>query len=156
GGHAPSLALDPAFAVAHVFASRKRDFGQLKQKAFNIFKSGGLRVLAERSDHVNSSALGPTAREEEPHFWQVAVLVPDVSSRDQVLFEVMIELERQLDLHVASFSAESAVYKVMGAPKVLQSYFNDLSDPRAETVSLLGHNRYSTNTWPSFMRVQPF
>ena len=23
-------------------------------------------------------------------------------------------------------------------------------------MALLGHNRYSTNTWPSFMRVQPF
>ena len=39
---------------------------------------------------------------------------------------------------------------------MLQGYFEDLSDPRCETVSLLGHNRYSTNTWPSFMRVQPF
>ena len=44
----------------------------------------------------------------------------------------------------------------MGAPLVLQRYFDDLSDPRCETASLLGHNRYSTNTWPSFMRVQPF
>ncbi|MEX0992940.1 MAG: glutamate synthase-related protein [Solirubrobacterales bacterium] len=156
GGHAPSLALDPAFAVAHVFASRKRDFAQIKQKAYEIFKKGGLRILAEREDHVDSSALGATAREEEPHFWQVGVLVPDVESRDRVLFDVMIELEQKLDLHVASFSAESCVYKVMGAPKVLQLYFNDLNDPSAETVSLLGHNRYSTNTWPSFMRVQPF
>ena len=39
---------------------------------------------------------------------------------------------------------------------MLQRYFDDLSDPRCETASLLGHNRYSTNTWPSFMRVQPF
>ena len=83
-------------------------------------------------------------------------MVPDADSRDRVLFDVMIELESELDVHVASFSAESAVYKVMGAPLVLQKYFNDLNDPRAETVSLLGHNRYSTNTWPSFMRVQPF
>ena len=44
----------------------------------------------------------------------------------------------------------------MGAPQVLQRYFDDLRDPRAETAALLGHNRYSTNTWPSFMRVQPF
>ena len=45
---------------------------------------------------------------------------------------------------------------MLGAPAVLGRYYPDLHDPRAETVSLLGHNRYSTNTWPSFKRVQPF
>jgi glutamate synthase (NADPH/NADH) large chain len=156
GGHAPSLALDPAFAVGHIFAQRTADFSQIRAKATQIFNHGGLRLLAERTDQVSSSALGATAREEEPHFWQVAVLVPDVESRNRVLFDVMVELERELDVHVASFSAESALYKVMGAPKVLRGYFNDLNDPRASTASMLGHNRYSTNTWPSFSRVQPF
>jgi glutamate synthase (NADPH) large chain len=156
GGHAPKLALDPAFAVAHIFVSRKADLATVTREVRNILNRGGLRVLAERQDEVDSSALGPTAREEEPRFWQLGVLVPDASARDRILFDAAIELEQRLDLHVASFSAETCVYKVMGAPKVLQLYFNDLSDPRAETVAMLGHNRYSTNTWPSFMRVQPF
>ena len=59
-------------------------------------------------------------------------------------------------MHVASFSTETCVYKVMGAPTVLGSYYPDLHDERAETAAVLGHNRYSTNTWPSFKRVQPF
>src|SRR5215218_7824871 len=44
----------------------------------------------------------------------------------------------------------------MGNPKVLGSYYADLSDERMETIGAFGHNRYSTNTWPSFTRVQPF
>ncbi len=44
----------------------------------------------------------------------------------------------------------------MGAPKVLGEYYPDLRDPRFETIGCFGHNRYSTNTWPSFKRVQPF
>src|SRR6187397_800558 len=44
----------------------------------------------------------------------------------------------------------------MGAPKVLGAYYPDLHDERAETIGCFGHNRYSTNTWPSFKRVQPF
>ena len=44
----------------------------------------------------------------------------------------------------------------MGAPKVLGAYYPDLSDERFETIGCFGHNRYSTNTWPSFKRVQPF
>ena len=139
-----------------MFVSRKADFDQVKHDARAVFNRGGLRLLAEREDQVDSSALGPTAREEEPHFWQVAVLVPDAGARDRILFEVAIELEEELAVHVASFSAVTCVYKVMGAPQVLQAYFDDLTDRRFETVALLGHNRYSTNTWPSFMRVQPF
>ena len=39
---------------------------------------------------------------------------------------------------------------------MLGEYYPDLADERFETVGCFGHNRYSTNTWPSFQRVQPF
>src|SRR5207247_5678831 len=117
---------------------------------------GGFRILAERIGATDSVALGPAAREEEPHFWQVAGLVPDAARRDAITYELMVELERELDAHLASFSATTCVYKVMGAPKVLGAYYPDLRDERFETIGCFGHNRYSTNTWPSFKRVQPF
>ena len=72
----------------------------------------GLRVLAEREDVVDSAALGPTAREEEPIFWQVGR--PD--RRRALCFELAVALEQEFDVHVASFSTETCVYKVMGAP----------------------------------------
>jgi glutamate synthase (NADPH/NADH) large chain len=156
GGHDPSLATDDAFAVAHVFIERSQDVERIKHDARELLAAGGFRVLAERSGVVNSPALGPTAREEEPIFWQVAGLVPDAECRDAVLFDLMIALEKELDVHVPSFSATTCVYKVMGAPKVLGEYYPDLLDPRFETIGCFGHNRYSTNTWPSFKRVQPF
>ena len=99
GGHAPKLALDPTFAVAHVFVSRKDDFepGQAR-RARRSSTAAASGVLAEREDQVDSSALGPTAREEEPHFWQVG----GAGSRRRrrataILFDVAIELEEQLD-----------------------------------------------------------
>ncbi len=156
GGHDPSLATDDAFAVAHVFIERSQDVEKIKHDARELLAEGGFRVLAERVGVVDSPALGPTAREEEPIFWQLAGLVPDAQSRDAVLFELMITLEKELGVHVPSFSATTCVYKVMGAPKVLGEYYPDLRDPRFETIGCFGHNRYSTNTWPSFKRVQPF
>ena len=156
GGHDPSLTLDAAFAVAHVFVERTQDLAKIQHDARELLGQGGFRILAERVGAVDSTALGPTAREEEPHFWQIAGLVPDAASRDQVAFDLMIELERELDVHVPSFSPTTCVYKVMGAPKVLGSYYPDLTDERFETIGCFGHNRYSTNTWPSFKRVQPF
>jgi glutamate synthase (NADPH/NADH) large chain len=155
-GHDPSLTLDDHFAVAHIFIERSQDRVQIQHDARELLNQGGFRVLAERIGVVNSPALGPTAREEEPIFWQIAGLVPDAEKRDPILFELMNELEHGLGVHVPSFSATTCVYKVMGAPNVLADYYPDLRDPRFETVAVLGHNRYSTNTWPSFKRVQPF
>ncbi|MBW8058966.1 MAG: glutamate synthase [Solirubrobacterales bacterium] len=156
GGHDPSLALGDAFAVAHVFVERPRDRERVQHDARELLGRGGFRILAERIGVVDSTALGPTAREEEPHFWQIAGLVADASRRDRVLFDLLIELEQRLDVHVPSFSATTCVYKVMGTPKVLDAYYPDLRDERFEAVGCFGHNRYSTNTWPSFKRVQPF
>jgi glutamate synthase (NADPH/NADH) large chain len=156
GGHNPSLALDDAFAVAHVFVERSGDLEQVRHDAREILGRGGFRILAERVGAVDSAALGPTAREEEPHFWQLAGVVADAEHRDRTLFELMVELEEKLGVHIPSFSGTTCVYKVMGAPKVLGAYYPDLTDERFETVGCFGHNRYSTNTWPSFKRVQPF
>lgn len=151
-GHAASLALDEKFAVAHIFIPRTGAVKNVQHDAREIMSAAGLRVLAEREGIVDSSALGPTAREEEPVFWQVGGLIDGA----RACFELMVELEEKLDVHVASLSHHTVVYKVMGAPQALGKYFPDLTDERLETVAVLGHNRYSTNTWPSFKRVQPF
>jgi glutamate synthase (NADPH) large chain len=156
GGHDPSLTLDDAFAVAHVFIERSQDLEKVQHDARELLGQGGFRILAERIGAVDSPALGPTAREEEPHFWQVAGLVADASRRDHVLFDLLIELEEKLGVHIPSLSATICVYKVMGAPNILGEYYPDLRDERFETIGAFGHNRYSTNTWPSFKRVQPF
>ncbi|HEY8809117.1 MAG TPA: glutamate synthase-related protein [Solirubrobacterales bacterium] len=156
GGHDPSLTLDDAFAVAHVFVERSQNLEKVQHDARELLGRGGFRILAERIGVVDSPALGPTAREEEPHFWQIAGLVADASHRDRVLFDLLIELERELGVHIPSISATICVYKVMGAPNILGEYYPDLRDERFETIGCFGHNRYSTNTWPSFKRVQPF
>ena len=156
GGHNPALSLDPAFVVAHIFVERSADVERARHDAREVLSRGGFRILAERLGVVDSQALGATAREEEPHFWQVAGLLPDAKRRERLSFDLMCALETELGFHLASFSASTCVYKVMGTPSVLGEYYPDLRDERFETIGCFGHNRYSTNTWPSFVRVQPF
>jgi glutamate synthase (NADPH/NADH) large chain len=151
-GHAPDLALSERFAVAHIFIPRGSDVKQIQHDARELLSNAGLRILAERTGETESAALGPTAREEEPVFWQLAGLIDS----PRACFDSTIELEAKFDVHVASFGHDSVVYKVMGAPLALENYYPDLTDERAETVFVIGHNRYSTNTWPTFTRVQPF
>jgi glutamate synthase (NADPH/NADH) large chain len=153
GGHASRLALDPSFAVLHVFIARGRgDLAATQERAREIMSRVGLRVLAERENVVDSTVLGHQAREEEPVFWQVGGLIEE----PRLCFELTVQLEQALGVHVASCSTDTVVYKVLGAPSALGRYYPDLHDGRAKTAALLGHNRYSTNTWPSFKRVQPF
>lgn len=153
GGHASRLALDERFAVVHVLIPRGGGrVAEVCEQARALMSKVGLRMLAERENVVDSSALGPGAREEEPVFWQVGGLIED----PRQCFELTLQIEEALDVHVASCSTATAIYKVLGAPDVLGRYYPDLRDPRAETVSVLGHNRYSTNTWTSFKRAQPF
>ena len=152
-GHAATLAFDPSFAVAHVLISRQPGNRHSRQaEARELIAGHGFRLLAEREDAVDPTALPASARELEPTFWQLAGTVED----PRVCFEAAIELERALGLHVASFDVDTCSYKVMGTPAVLGRYHRDLEDRRAETAAVFGHNRYSTNTWPSFTRVQPF
>ena len=153
GGHASKLALDERFAVGHIFIPRgRRREGRPEAGARAHVQDRPARARRARERGRQSSALGPTAREEEPVFWQVGGLIED----PKLCFEITVALEDELDLHVASFSTHTCVYKVLGAPSALGRYYPDLHDGRAETAAVYGHNRYSTNTWPSFKRVQPF
>ena len=116
GGHASKLALDPRFAVLHVFIPRKSGaVAETQAKALEIMSRTGLRVLATRENAVDTSALGPQAREEEPVFWQIGGLIED----PRLCFDLTIQLEAELDLHVASSSTDTCVYKVLGAPAAL-------------------------------------
>jgi glutamate synthase (NADPH) large chain len=152
GGHAGDLARDPRFGVLHAFIPRGGDRHAEQAAARELMSRHGLRVVAERENVVDSTALGPRAREEEPVFWQVGGLIEE----PRACFELTVRLEEVLAVHVASCSTDTAVYKVLGGPTTLGRYYPDLHDGRAKTAAVLGHNRYSTNTWPSFRRVQPF
>ena len=69
GGHASHLALDPCFAVLHAFIARGRgEVPATQERAREIMSRVGLRVLAERENVVDSTALGQAgrARPREP------------------------------------------------------------------------------------------
>ena len=100
----------------------------MKEGARELMSRIGLRVLAERDGVVDSTALGPRAREEEPLFWQVGGLIQEPAR----CFELAVLLEDSLDLHVASCSTYSVVYKALGTPAVLGAYYPDLRDPRVQ------------------------
>jgi glutamate synthase (NADPH) large chain len=145
------------FAVGHVFISQKVDWISTKKVLINKLENYDLKIIFETNQVTDSSSLGPIAIQENPVFWQFACL-SQKKDKDltNILFQALIDLEKNNDVHVASLSQNHVVYKVMGAGDILPRYYQDLANPLVASTMTLGHNRYSTNTLSSFFRVQPF
>ena len=155
----PALARDPRFAVAHLFAWEEAG---LLQRVRAFLESRGIRTLVAVTDSMDPEALGPRARAAAPRFWQLGLWVVDGSGVEpqdveRRLWEAALAVEQAFArLHVVSMSARTAVYKVLGDPEGLEAAYADLGSPRFESRAVIGHNRFSTNTWPAFERAQPF
>lgn len=158
-GVSSELAFDPHFAVAHIFLPNhgsEETVDTMKNNIRNILLDHRLEILCELVDSVNHHVLGPNAKKDEPHFWQIACLAKNTTNFERTLFDCVIEIEKNYPVHVCSFSNHTVVYKLMGAASLLPKYFHDLNHPRFKTLVTIGHNRYSTNTLSNFYRVQPF
>ncbi|MBX6394247.1 MAG: glutamate synthase [Alicyclobacillaceae bacterium] len=157
-GRVGSLADDPRFAVGHFFIPRREKdrAGEWMARVRELFREKAVDILAEEVGNVNSRALGPRGREDEPIFWQVACLAPEANKAASLLFELHLAVEAATPIHVVSLSPYSVVYKVRGSAATLPDYYPDLASRDLRSAISIGHNRYSTNTSTVFERVQPF
>jgi glutamate synthase (NADPH/NADH) large chain len=149
------------FFVAHLFLP-KTEKGRVHEWLAVLrrhFAEAGARILLERRGKTRSDALGKNARKVEPEFWQIAAVLeqpaPD-EVMDKRLFELQLRIERETPLYPLSVSRYTVVYKVYGSPSGIAHYFPELSDPECVSRVTIGHCRYSTNTWSTFERAQPF
>lgn len=145
------------FAVGHIFISQKANWNETKKELLTKLEKNHFELVLETNHVTNPSALGPIAIQENPVFWQFAILSAKKGQElTKALFECLVDFETNEQVHVASLSQNHAVYKVMGAGDILPRYYQDLASPLVASTMTLGHNRYSTNTLSSFFRVQPF
>jgi glutamate synthase (NADPH) large chain len=157
----PHLAESRNFFVGHFLIPSlyKTRAQRIIDRIKAIFADKGAEVLCETRDATRECELGPRARADAPLFWQAAGIVARENRRDAArkLFHLQVEVERQVpEVHTASLSLNSAVYKLQGIPDLLPRYFPELRDENMRSVMTLGHSRYSTNTLPTVMLSQPF
>src|SRR5690606_8388344 len=132
--------------------------GNLIDQIERRIREAGLDVLMNENGAVDNQVLGRNAKKNEPVFRQMAGMngrVPQ-NELEGLLYELQLNLERDLGVHFPSFSSHSVVYKVQGTVEILRRYYPELRDPDYASTVTLGHARYSTNTNPIFERVQPF
>src|SRR5215213_5318666 len=125
----------------------------------------GLDVIGWREVVVDSSVLGRIAAETQPGIAQLLIRRPD--GRDAEAFERDLMLARKAveraagaagidGLFVVSCSARTIIYKGFCLPEDLAAFYQDLRDPDYTSAIALFHQRYSTNTLPTWAMAQPF
>ena len=158
------------YAVGHVFMpSDERLRAHCERVWERCLKEEGLVLLGWRSVPVDNSCLSDMVRGVEPVHRQVFIGRPaDVTSQDD--FERGLYLVRKVvsnaihnaykgrDIghYTVSLSTRTLVYKGMFLSYQVKAYYNDLSDTRLTSALALVHQRFSTNTFPSWKLAHPY
>jgi glutamate synthase (NADPH/NADH) large chain len=131
----------------------------------------GQTLLGWRDVPVDSSCLGESVRPIEPVMRQIFVGrgndTVDADHFERKLYVIRKQAHIQLarrapyliergEFYVVTMSARTITYKGMMLAENLAVYYGDLLDERVESALALIHQRFSTNTSPSWRLAQPF
>jgi len=131
-----------------------------------VLKANGLYTAGWRIVPCNSNVMGDKAAATAPLIEQLFVMRPDAKLLDDDAFERSLFLCRKqienrirtdkiADFYIASLSSRTIVYKGMFTATQLERFYLDLQDPLFETALAIFHQRYSTNTFPTWALAQP-
>lgn len=126
--------------------------------------AAGLQLVTWRDVPQDDSILGKYARDTQPFITQAIIAHPkgmDTTNVERRLFIVRKRFDRDarglaLAAYIASCSSQTIVYKGLLLAPQLSAYYADLRDPLFAPHIVLFHQRYSTNTLPTWHRSQPF
>ncbi|HEY7307384.1 MAG TPA: glutamate synthase large subunit [Bryobacteraceae bacterium] len=128
----------------------------------------GLTVLGWRDAPVQVDAIGRVARASQPYIEQLFVGRPAGLTADQFerkLFVVRKRVEALVAasdmrdkgfFYIPSFSARTIIYKGLLLAHQIGEFYNELLDPETKSALCLVHQRFSTNTFPTWQLAHPF
>jgi len=134
-----------------------------------VVREEGQQLLGWRDVPIDASACGDLARSVLPGIRQVLIApgpgIDDADALERKLFVIRKRVERhvrdaQLDdaeaFYVPSLSCRTLVYKGLLLPAQIPAFYQDLRDPELVSALALVHQRFSTNTFPSWDRAHPY
>ncbi|MBU2326788.1 MAG: glutamate synthase subunit alpha, partial [Alphaproteobacteria bacterium] len=160
------------YAVGHFFFPQdEMQISHFKQVIAEVCQSEGQTLLGYRDVPVENSSLSkaPEIAATEPRQIQVFIGAGrDAATQDQ--FERRLFLLRKVisnriydqyggqetGFYPVSLSSSTIVYKGMFLAYQVGAYYKDLADPRFESAVALVHQRFSTNTFPSWKLAHPY
>ena len=152
--------LPERYGVAMFFVENTLEASAFDAKIKEIAEAEGVKVLNFREVPVNPEKIGRTARETLPHIRQV--FFDGSSFESDGAFDIKLYVVRRLaekackGLYVCSCSRRSIVYKGLLLASQIEGFYKDLNDLDFESPIALVHQRYSTNTFPTWPLAHPF
>ncbi|MDA1101529.1 MAG: glutamate synthase large subunit [Proteobacteria bacterium] len=158
------------YAVAMLFLPRNdATAAQCVSEIEKVTVEEGQSCLGWRDVPVDNSCLGESVRSDEPLIRQFFIgrgpETVDQDAFERKLFVIRKQAHRAIwqsaaeaanGFYIASMSSRTIVYKGMVLSGNLSIFYQDLRDERAESALALVHQRFSTNTFPSWRLAQPF
>lgn len=132
-----------------------------------IVAKNGLKILGWRTVPTNEQVLQKDAAKYAPSIHQLFVLPasPNIKQEDfeRKLYIARRKIEKSFKTieerrdacYISSFSSRTIVYKGLLLPKQLKDFYLDLTNEEFQSKMAMIHNRFSTNTFPSWSRAQP-
>ena len=148
---------DKVFGVAMIFGGEGEE-----EKIEATICAEGYDILAWRDVPTNVDAIGHDARAVMPRIRQVFVTAEGANGKDDPDFERRLYiLRRQIEkttakTYICSCSSRTIVYKGLLLATQIEKFYPDLSDPDFISPFAIVHQRYSTNTFPSWELAHPF
>jgi glutamate synthase (NADPH/NADH) large chain len=125
----------------------------------------GYAILGWRQVPVDTAVIGDKAIATRPEIEQIIVgNAKGVSDDDfeRELFLIRRRIEKRVlaehinGFYICSLSCRALIYKGLFLAEQLSVFYPDLQDARFVSSFAIFHQRYSTNTWPSWPLAQPF
>ncbi|MGH9659734.1 MAG: glutamate synthase subunit alpha, partial [Bryobacteraceae bacterium] len=128
----------------------------------------GLAVLGWRDTPTKGSAIGRLARGSQPYIQQFFVRAAAGMDEDALERKVYVirkraeaevrdsDMDDKGDFYIPSFSARTIVYKGLLLAPQIANFYEELSDPDVMSAMCLVHQRFSTNTFPTWQLAHPF
>ncbi len=154
-----------SYAVGFVFLSEDAAEAAWQQQVVEqTVAAEGQQLLGWRDVPVDPDKIGKTARETLPGFKQVFVgrspeLDQDSFERKLYVIRRVIEntiFQREQCFTIPSLSSRTMLYKGLMMAHQVAGFYPDLADSDMESQIALVHQRYSTNTFPTWDLAQPF
>lgn len=134
-----------------------------------IILEEGQTLLGWRDVPTDDSPIGPSAKAAKPVFKQIfigrnpAILDDRTFERKLYIIRKQVEhvvyrstLPQRTLFYVPSLSSNTLVYKGMLIGDQIDATFPDITDPAVESALALVHQRFSTNTFPSWPLAHPY
>ena len=157
------------YGVGMVFLPRDEAArAEMQETVETYLREGGQSVLGWRDVPVDNRDLGESVLPSEPVVRQVFIACgencPDQDAFERKLFVVRKRMDNAIRAagydktayYVASMSSRTINYKGMLLASQVGRYYLDLQDERFESALALVHQRFSTNTFPTWDLAQPF